>query len=60
MKFTKAETEIVNQISRAGELVVDAKNEPKFMAKVEKLVNKNPDAFYFEVRKSGLVYVSFA
>ena len=60
MKFTKAEKELISQINHAGELIIDAKWDLKLLTKVEAMMSKNPDAFYFEIRKSGLMYVSMA
>ncbi len=60
MKFNKSETHIVNQISTSGELIIDIKNEPKFFAKVEKMIAKFPDGFNFEFGNSGLLYISLA
>ncbi len=59
-KFNKSETQLINQISKSGELIVDVKNEPKFFAKIEKIIAKFPDAFNFEIGNSGLLYISLA
>ena len=60
MKFTKAEKELISQINYAGELIIDTKWDLNLLAKAKTMISKNPELFYFEIRKSGLMYVSMA
>jgi hypothetical protein len=57
-KFNKSEIKLINQIKKAGELIIY--KEPKLLAKVQKMMDKSPDAFCYEVTNSGLVVITLA
>ncbi len=57
-KFNKSEIKLINQIKKAGELIIY--NEPKFWDKVQRMIDKSPDAFCYEVLNSGLIVITLA
>ena len=57
-KFNKSENKLIDQIKKAGELIIY--KEPKFLAKVQRMMDKSPDAFCYEVLNSGSIVITLA